>query len=220
MQYESCELRAFCYLAGEMSNSEQEQYEALLLEDADEHVCYQEIARLLVAWETPLESQRTVSSGVGAVRSSAAMGQRGLRATRLFPHAALLLLVFGAGLLTGRWTSHPQTESAMDAGGIIGHQTPPRAGETRRAMEAMIASAWFDLQEDEPTDSIYGSILQEIDLAETRDTTLRELSRELNEDYVPDWLVTAIELKQERRGIPPTPETGGIETLDPAGESL
>ncbi len=199
---------ALTFLSGEMSPREEDQYARRLAEDAEERARYQETAQVWLALGAlPSETVRP-----HALRTVAQVSRVWLS------RMAVLSLVFACGLLLGRASMSPP--GAVDIGNItvtdssnnLERSTEPLPEETR------LASAWFDMQEDQPADSIHASILADLDLAELSEGSPWEDPGEWSSEQVPDWLLVALELSHTRAREDATDESPLLEPS--GGESL
>lgn len=217
------EQRAFLYLAGEMSPAEQEQYELLLVEDEAVRNDYLQTCRLLAALDSAggsLQGPRSLPLREAEETSAPPARRHWFSATTLIVTASLLLTV-------GYWTSQSGKLISPDQAVVSSGPSQPNAQEIQRA------SAWFNLQEHPFQVADWEALLQENERPSLQqsDRPAALNSEEMdegpllseNEDFavtLPDWLLTAVELKH-LHSAPGTDPSGPAE-LSPkeAEESL
>lgn len=200
---------ALTFLSGEMSPREEELYARRLAEDEAERARYLETAEVWLALGSPAngsdvlpselqplkQEQRQaepVEAAVSRRTLEAAPTSRSMVARRLWlPRWGVLALVFTCGLLLGRVSLTPF--GPVDAPLADSQNTPEPLPEATR-----LAVAWFDMQEEQPADSIQASILADLDLAELSEGSPWEAADEWSSEQVPDWLLVALELSHAR----------------------
>lgn len=199
---------ALTFLSGEMSPREEELYARRLAEDEAERARYLETAEVWLALGSPANGSDVLPSELQPLKQEprqaavsrrtleAAPTSRSMVARRLWlPRWGVLALVFACGLLLGRVSLTPP--GPVDAPLTDSQNTPEQSPEPLPEA-TRLAVAWFDMQEEQPADSIQASILADLDLAELSEGSLWEADDEWSSEQVPDWLLVALELSHAR----------------------
>ncbi|TWT60421.1 hypothetical protein [Rubinisphaera italica] len=181
------DLKSFQYLADELSPEEVIAFEQELLDNPELQIALSESSKVLAALQ-PVSSHE-IAPVISA--SSPASHQQNKRTSRTFQLLFMgivpaFLIGLSLGYFSSEWKTSPATEVTM---------TNPQPVTLPQNQNAIIASAWYDLQTEADDDVIHASVSDEELLA-------YEESFPANADQddslsIPNWMIAAVQTRKE-----------------------
>ncbi|MCG6154671.1 hypothetical protein [Rubinisphaera margarita] len=191
------ELQALRYLTGELTGSEQEHFEHLLVDNERAAEAFGDTARILDALTACRETVPAERKSVGSSRIRFDGWPGVLLATAL---------TFLIGLFAGRYS----VQSPTDAPTVVNADPAPIPASATQNRTALIAAAWIDLQSDIGSDEIQVSVLDEID---SDYDSLASEATDAEELNVPNWMIAALESQQRSPALPEASDDAPQEAL-------
>ncbi|HBN79198.1 MAG TPA: hypothetical protein DD473_25960 [Planctomycetaceae bacterium] len=181
------DLKSFQYLADELSSEEVIAFEQELLDNPELQIALSESSKVLAALQ-PVSSNE-IAPVISA--SSPVSYQQNKRTSRTFQLLLMgivpaFLIGLSLGYFSSEWKTSPATEVTM---------TNPQPATLPQNQNAIIASAWYDLQTEADDDVIHASVSDEELLA-------YEESFPANADQddslsIPNWMIAAVQTRKE-----------------------
>lgn len=181
------DLKSFQYLADELSPEEVIAFEQELLENPELQIALSESSKVLAALQTI--SSHEIAPVISA--SSPASHQQNKRTSRTF-HRLLtgivpaFLIGLSLGYFSSEWKTSPSTDVTI---------MNPQPATLPQNQNAIIASAWYDLQTEANDDVIHVSLSDEDLLA--YEESLPVSAEDDDSLSIPNWMIAAVQTRKE-----------------------
>ncbi len=181
------DLNSFQYLADELSPAEVIAFEQELLENPELQIALSESTKILAVLQ-PV-SPKVTAHVVSAL--SSVTNQQNKRASKTFQRLLMgIVPAFFIGLSLGYFSSEWKTSSSTEV-----TQTIPDSVTLPQNQNAIIASAWYDLQTETADDVIQAS-LSDAELLAYEDSV--PAGTEDNDSLsIPNWMIAAVQTRKE-----------------------